>query len=52
MRPHRKKAWKNLGALLEGNEKDWPDCAIADYLSIGPCGLNSVFGNGPLECLS
>ena len=30
-------AGNDLGSLLEGNEKDWPDCAIADYLSIGPC---------------
>jgi choline-sulfatase len=30
-------AGNDLGSLIEGNEKDWPDCAIADYLSIGPC---------------
>ena len=30
-------AGNDLDSLLEGNEKDWPDCAIADYLSIGPC---------------
>lgn len=27
----------SLLPLLKGEEKDWPDVAIADYLAIGPC---------------
>ena len=26
-----------ITALLEGEDGDWPDIAISDYLVIGPC---------------
>ena len=30
-------AGTDLGPLLIGDDEDWPDCVIADYLAIGPC---------------